>query len=69
METNLHNDHEAARYYQRYVQLSDSLNESDIQKKVNEIENKYQAKQRQDSILVLQKDNDIQQLALHKKEI
>ncbi|AHF17133.1 tetratricopeptide repeat-containing sensor histidine kinase [Niabella soli] len=67
VETNLHNDHEAARYYQRYVQLSDSLNESDIQKKVNEIENKYQAKQRQDSILVLQKDNDIQQLALHKK--
>ncbi|HET8574398.1 MAG TPA: sensor histidine kinase [Edaphocola sp.] len=67
VEANRHDDHDATQYYLQYVQLSDSLNESDLQKRVNEIENKYRAKQRQDSILVLQKNNDIQQLALHKR--
>ncbi|WP_188753923.1 ATP-binding protein [Parapedobacter defluvii] len=58
----------ASEYFDAYGRLSDSLHQSDIQLKINAIENKYQAKQKQDAILVLKKNNQIQQLALHKKE-
>ena len=51
------------------MKLSDSLNEAETKRTINEIENQYQAKKKQDSILVLQKTNQLQQLALHKKKI
>lgn len=62
------NNAEAVRYYRQYFLLSDSLNEADNKKKINEIENRYQNKQKADSILVLQKNAQLQRLALHKKE-
>lgn len=68
VEAKRHHDREAVQYYQQYIQLSDSLNEADIKKQINEIENKYQAKQKQDSILVLKKSNEIQLLSLNKRK-
>jgi signal transduction histidine kinase len=59
---------EAAQYYHRYIRLNDSLSEKETQKKINEIENKYQNKRKADSILVLLKSNELQQLTLKKKE-
>ncbi|HWB93719.1 MAG TPA: sensor histidine kinase [Puia sp.] len=58
----------AAEYYHRYIRLSDSLNAGETSRKINEIENRYQSKQRADSILVLQRNSQLQQLALRKKE-
>lgn len=62
------NDAEAVKYYQQYIALNDSLNEAETSKRVNEIENRYQHKQQADSILVLQKNGELQKLALHKEE-
>ncbi|GAB3357203.1 hypothetical protein GCM10027566_20800 [Arachidicoccus ginsenosidivorans] len=59
---------EAARQFQAYATLSDSLNSAQAKIKINEIENKYQNKQKADSILVLTKNSQMQLLALHKKE-
>lgn len=59
---------ESALRYREYTLLSDSLNESETRIRVNEIENRYQSRQKADSILVLQKSSQLQQLALHKKE-
>ncbi|MGH2643906.1 MAG: tetratricopeptide repeat-containing sensor histidine kinase, partial [Chitinophagaceae bacterium] len=67
VESKQHHDRESVQYYQQYISLSDSLNETDIKKKISEIEIGYQAKQKQDSILVLQKNNQIQLLALNKR--
>jgi len=58
----------AAEYYHQYIRLNDSLNENEAKKKINEIENQYQNKRKADSILVLLKDNQLQQLMLRKKE-
>lgn len=58
----------ATRYYQAYFQLNDSLNTVDSKRHINEIENKYQAQRKADSILVLTKSNEIQQLSLHKRK-
>lgn len=67
VEAYQHHNKEAVQYYQQYIHLNDSLNEAGTKKQINEIENKYQAKQKQDSILVLQKNNQIQSLALNKR--
>lgn len=58
----------AVRTYEAYIRLKDSLDKSANLKKINEIENKYQAKQKADSILVLRKNTQLQELALHKKQ-
>jgi signal transduction histidine kinase len=63
-----HNNSEAVKYYEQYIQLSDSLNESETKKKINETENRFQARKKQDSILVLQKNNQLQQLSIKRKE-
>lgn len=62
------NNAQAVNYYQDYVQLSDSLNEQDTKSKINEIENKYQSEKKRDSILVLQKNNQLQKAKLKQKE-
>lgn len=62
------NYRQAAEYFDEYGKLSDSLHQSEIQEKINEIENRFQSKQKADSILVLQKSSELQQLALRKKE-
>ena len=59
---------EAARQFQAYSTLADSLSNAQAKIKINEIENKYQNKQKADSILVLTKNSQMQLLALHKKE-
>jgi len=58
----------AAQYFDAYGKLSDSLHRSEIQEKINEIENRFQNKQKADSILVLKKNTELQQLALNKKK-
>lgn len=63
------NEKKAVRYYQAYVKLKDSLNEAANKKNINEIENRYQAQKKADSILLLQKTNQLQALSLHKKKI
>lgn len=60
--------HDATNYYAQFITLGDSLNEQETKKKINEIENRYQVRQKADSILVLKKSVQLQQLALHKKE-
>jgi signal transduction histidine kinase len=61
-------DEASVRYYSTFVQLSDSLNETEIQKRVNEIEGKYQSQQKHDSILLLQKNSQLQLADLHQKK-
>lgn len=58
---------DAVLYYEKYINLSDSLNESAVQKKINEIENKYQSSQKRDSIMMLEKDFQVQKATLNKK--
>lgn len=55
--------------YNQYVHLNDSLNIADAKIRVNELETKYQTQRKADSILVLTKNNQIQQLSLHKRKI
>jgi two-component system NarL family sensor kinase len=68
-EAALHHDHLAVQYYQDYVALSDSLNEQETKKKINEIENRYQAEKRQAEIIALQKNNQLQRLTLQHKNL
>ncbi|GAA4319029.1 sensor histidine kinase [Compostibacter hankyongensis] len=62
-----HRNKAAVDYYRQYIRLSDSLNETETQEKINEIENKYQAGKKQLRIITLQKDKQLQQAALHRK--
>jgi signal transduction histidine kinase len=64
--TALKDDRNAVRYYERYVHLNDSLNDLESRSRINEIENRYQAARKQDSILVLQKNFQLQQLAARR---
>jgi len=57
----------AANYYHQYIILNDSLQTAETKIKINEIENRYQAKQKADSINVLKQNAALQQLALLKK--
>ncbi len=57
----------SVEYYQAYTHLNDSLNIAESKRQINEIENKYQTQRKADSILVLQKNNQIQRLSLYKK--
>lgn len=57
----------SALAFSRYNLLSDSLNEMEVKRLVNDLESKYQVKQKQDSILVLQKNNQIQSMSLSKR--
>jgi signal transduction histidine kinase len=60
-------DHEAVKMYKAYVQLKDSLDQAANKKTINEIENKYQAARKQAQILVLQKNNLLQQSTLQHR--
>lgn len=63
----LGHDHKAVKYYRQYILLSDSLNEVGLKKKVDEIENKYQAEKKEASIIALQKDNQLQKSTLDQR--
>ncbi len=66
-ENALGNYKPAATYYARYIHLHDSLREDESKKKINEIENKYQARTKQKAIIALQKDNLLQRAQLKQK--
>ncbi|HTN36036.1 MAG TPA: sensor histidine kinase [Arachidicoccus sp.] len=68
VETKLRHPNIAVQYYRDYLALADSLNEADVKIKINEIESRYQSRQKSDSLLVLRKDAQFNQLELHKKE-
>lgn len=55
-------------YRQQHVKIRDSLSIEDPKNKTIEIESKYQSESKHDSILVLQKNNQLQQLELQKKK-
>ena len=63
------NDHEAVKMYEAFVKLKDSLDQSANLKKINEIENKYQAARKQAQIISLEKNNLLQRSTLQKKQI
>jgi signal transduction histidine kinase len=58
---------EAVTFYQQYISLSDSLQQKETKKKINEIENKYQAEKKQQAISVLEKNNQLQKAELRRK--
>ncbi len=58
----------ASKYFQEYIQLSDSLNKTEVQKKINEIENKYQSEKKLLQISSLKKDNAFQKSALKHRQ-
>jgi signal transduction histidine kinase len=68
VQSALGNNGEAVILYASYISLYDSLNRETTKVKISEVENKFQNKQKADSILVLQKNSQLQQLALKKKE-
>jgi signal transduction histidine kinase len=57
----------AVHTYQAYIRLKDSLDKSANLKKINEIENQYQAARKQAIILSLEKDNLIQKSTLQQR--
>lgn len=58
---------ESSITFSRYIAFADSLNVLESKRQINDIENKYQVKQKQDSILMLQKNNQIQSLSLSRR--
>lgn len=58
----------AVGYYKAFARLNDSLNETEIHNRVNEIEGRYQSQKKRDSILLLQKNNQLQAADLHQKK-
>jgi two-component system NarL family sensor kinase len=67
VQSKLGNDKEAVDYYKNYIDLSDSLNQESTKQKINEIENKYQSRKKQDSILTLSKSYQLQKSELNQK--
>ena len=65
--TNINNYAEASKFYQQYISLGDSLQQAETKKKINEIENKYQAEKKQQAIIVLEKNNQLQKAELRQK--
>jgi len=64
---NTNNYAEAVKYYQQFTSLGDSLQQAETKKKINEIENKYQAEKKEASIIALQKDNELQKSTLQQR--
>ncbi len=58
----LQDDRQAVRSFLSFIHLSDSLNESESRRKVNELEAQYQVKRKEDSITELQKQANLQDL-------
>ena len=67
VQSALGNNKEAVNYYREYVSLNDSLNEEATKQKINEIENKYQSEKKQQAIIALQKNNQLQKAELRRK--
>ena len=61
------NAEKAVTHYEEYIRLSDSMNVQETRLAINEMENRYQAQKKQDSIATLQKSNDLQQSQLRQK--
>jgi signal transduction histidine kinase len=62
----LHDDRRAVDYFQEYVRLSDTLNESASRRKVNEVEALHRIQRKEDSIAVLKKQGQLQGLLLQR---
>ena len=60
---------EAYKYLKQAVTLRDSVNLDNSKKAVAEIENKYQASQKEKAIIQLQKDKEVQVLSLSQKSL
>jgi signal transduction histidine kinase len=59
----------ATEYFQQYISLNDSMHKAETKRKINEIENKYQAEKKQKDIIALKKNNELQKAELRDKNI
>jgi len=57
----------AYQYQTQYVYLSDSLNKEKVQRQMHETEMRYQSEKKQNEIVQLEKDKQIQSLSIHQK--
>jgi two-component system, NarL family, sensor kinase len=57
----------AYQYQTQYVFLNDSLNKEKIQRQMHETETRYQSEKKQNEIVQLEKDKQIQSLSIHQK--
>jgi two-component system, NarL family, sensor kinase len=62
----LHDDHRAVEHFQKYVRLSDTLNESASRRKVNELEAQHRLQRKEDSIAMLKQQGHLQDLLLKR---
>lgn len=68
VESHLNMNADAVKDYQRYIHFNDSINKLDIQNQVNNLEIRYQTRKREDSILVLEKNGELQSFTLRKNK-
>jgi two-component system NarL family sensor kinase len=57
----------AYQYQTQYVSLNDSLNKEKIQRQMHETETRYQSEKKQNEIVQLEKDKQIQSLSIRQK--
>ena len=62
-----HNYQEAYNYYTLFKKYNDTVFNEDMARQIDETESKYQVHKKQDSILLLQKSTQLQNLELHKR--
>jgi signal transduction histidine kinase len=68
-ESAIGNYRSSTEHFAKYVHLNDSLKEQESKKKINEIENKYQAQKKQKAIDGLRQANLLQSAKLKQKQI
>jgi len=59
---------DAARWYKRYVQLTERLNSEEIDRRIDELSYNYQLQKKQFEIEVLQKEKELEQMKREKSE-
>lgn len=59
---------EAYNYHELFKRYSDTVFNEDMVRQINETESKYQVQKKQDSILVLQQNTELQKMEIHKRK-
>ena len=59
---------DAARWYNRYVQLTERLNSEEIDRRIDELSYNYQLQKKQFEIEALQKEKELEQMKREKSE-
>lgn len=69
LEEKANNTEVAFSYLKQLIVIKDSLQNDEVSKSISEIEQKYQAKENEKTILQLEKDKEIQSLSIRQKSI